>query len=161
MPSADGSNTKNLAAGYLRCVLALRRDVDPDGIWSPGTDPDQAAYEVVEKAIRTGPAQRAWELVLEVLRQTPDEDLATEAAGSLEDLVRHQGNNLIDQLEAEAQSNERFRWALGTIWLAEDDLSASVLERVVCASGNKIKPLTGPKPSLRVIDRIRNRPPNE
>jgi hypothetical protein len=157
MTNTDNSTTKHLAAGYLRCVASLRHNDDPDGVWTPDTDPDQAAYDTIKRAIRTGPAERAWELVLEVLGQTTDENLATEAAGSLEDLVRHQGNNLIDQLEAEAQSNERFRWALGTIWLAEGDLPASVLERVVRASGNKIKPLTGPKPSLRVIERIRNR----
>lgn len=155
MTDRSSSNTKELAAGYLRCAASLRAEHDPDLIWDPETDPDQAAYETVHKTIRSGPANRAWEFVLEVLRQIPDEDLATEAAASLEDLVRCQGESLIEQLEFQAEGDERFRWALGKIWLAEGDLPANIIGRVVRASDNKIKPLTGPKPSLRLIERLR------
>ena len=38
-------------------------------------------------------------------------------------------------------ADERFRWALGRMWLDADDLPPDLLARVVRASGGEIKPL--------------------
>ncbi|HEX8670645.1 MAG TPA: hypothetical protein VF710_02100 [Longimicrobium sp.] len=104
-------------------------------------DPEEAGHEAFEGAIWNGPAQTAWRLVLELLRTAPDDDLGFYAAGPLEDLVRLHGAELIDELEAEARRDSRFRWALGCIWLSHGELPPDVLARVVHASGNQIKPL--------------------
>ena len=125
---------QSLAAGYLRYARSLRRHDDPDGVWSPETDPDCAAYKAVDRTIRNGPPAQAWELVVEVLRQAPDEDLGTEASGRLEDFVRAHGASMIEQIE-------RFQWALGFVWLMADDHPTDILERIVQASGGAIKPL--------------------
>jgi hypothetical protein len=128
-------DVKAVAAGYLRYSKSLRSDHDRNTIWSPETDPDCAAYDLVDRVIRSGPAERAWEIVLEILRRAPDGDLDTQAAGPLEELVRRRGVALVGQIEREAHLDERFRWALGCIWLTVGDLPPDILDRVVRASG--------------------------
>jgi len=127
-----------LAAGYLRYVVELRRD-DPDAVSSPETDPDERAYKTVDTMIRKGAATDAWPVVLELLRQTPDEDLGHSAAGPLEGLVLRHGEALVEAIEAEAAADERFRWALGRIWLFASDLTAPIRDRIVRASGGAIQ----------------------
>ena len=127
-----------LVAGYLRYVAELRRD-DPDALASPETNPDERSYNTVEALIRNGPTAEAWPVVLEVLRQTPDEELDASAAGPLEDLVLRHGEALVEAIEAEAGRDERFRWALGCIWLFASDLTAPIRDRIVRASGGAIK----------------------
>jgi hypothetical protein len=89
----------------------------------------------------SGPAEAAWELVLEVLRRAPEERLDVYAAGPLEDLVRRWGVDLLEEIEKEASRNERFRWALGCIWLLVGDLPSTELERIVRASDGQIVPM--------------------
>ncbi|HEX8848274.1 MAG TPA: hypothetical protein VF761_01950 [Gemmatimonadaceae bacterium] len=127
-----------LAAGYLRYVVALRGD-DPDAVSSPETNPDEWAYKTVETMIRKGAAAEAWPVVLELLRQTPDAELGNSAAGPLEALVLRHGEALVEAIEAEAAQDERFRWALGCIWLFASDLKAPIRDRIVRASGGAIK----------------------
>lgn len=134
-------NPQSLAAGYVRYARSLRFDHDPDAVWSPETDPDCAAFQIVDRTVRNGPAPQAWELIVEVLRQTPDEELGFEGSGRLEDFVRAHGAAMIEQIEREAERDERFRWALGFVWLFVGDLPSDVLARVVQASGGVIKPL--------------------
>jgi uncharacterized protein DUF6869 len=142
--SDSESEFGDLAAGYLRCARSLRENHDPDGIWSPETNPDEAAYEAVDRAIREGPLDTAWALVKEILRQAPDEQLAAASVGTLEPLLQRRGGELVDRVEQEAQMDERFRWALACIWLCEGDMPADALARIVRASGGEIKPL-GPR----------------
>lgn len=125
--------------GYLRYSHSLRTD-DEDAVWEP-EDPDTAAYKAVENAIREAPALTAWTVVRALLQQTEDRELDVQAAGPLEELVRRRGAELIGEIEAEAERDPRFRWALGCIWLRLGDLPTPVLERVVQASGGEIKPL--------------------
>ena len=63
------------------------------------------------------------------------------AAGPLEDFVKRFGTEAIEQIETRAAEDPKFRAALGCIWLRADSLPANVLERVVRASGGRIKPL--------------------
>jgi hypothetical protein len=109
-------------------------ELDPDRV-------EEAGHDAFEDAIRGGPAQTAWHLVLELLRTASDDDLGVYAAGPLEDLVHLRGAELVDEIEAEASRDSRFRWALGCIWLSHGELPDDVLARVVRASGDEIKPL--------------------
>lgn len=129
----------DLVAGYVQYAEALSAGVPPDTV---EMDSAEAAYAAVERDVRRGPASRAWELTRAVLRAAPDERLGVYAAGLLEDLVRHQGAALVDTIEAEAALDERFRWALGGVWLTEGELPQPVIERIVRASGGAIRPLT-------------------
>lgn len=122
--------------GYIRYSAALQRgDADADA-----NAHDAAAYDALETAIWQAPAAVAWELVVTLLRRAPDADLDFHAAGPLENLVVHRGPELIGEIEAEAARDERFRWALGCIWLSRDEIPDDVLERVVRASGDAIQP---------------------
>jgi hypothetical protein len=126
-----------VVSGYLRYARTLRDDahtVDRD-------DADAVADDALRNAIFDAPAPTAWELVRTLLRQAEDDELSFHAAGPLEDLVALRGAELIDEIEAEARADKRFRWALGCIWLSHGALPAAVLERVVRASGGQIKPL--------------------
>ena len=134
---------ESLAAGYLRCARSLRCDYDPDGIWSPETDPDQAAYDAVDRLVRGGAAEDAWAVVLEVLRQAPDEELAGAAVGTLEPLLQRRGTEFVGLVEGAAAEDERFRWALGRIWLDHGDMPPEALARIVAASGGAIRPSGG------------------
>lgn len=63
------------------------------------------------------------------------------AAVVLEDLMKRHGEELVDRIEAEAKRNERFKWALGVVWLMESTLPPNVLRRVYHASGHRLKVL--------------------
>ena len=112
-------DTAALAEGYLRYRAELRQDDQADDdeyIESPNERADSA----VNHLLWYGPARRAWEVVLEILRRTPDAD-------------------------AEAERDPRFKWALGCIWLDEEsrDLPREIVDRIVAASGGRIKPMRG------------------
>ena len=137
---AASPDDESVARGYLRCAAELsREDDDPDAVWEPEVDPDQRDYDLVHHTIRDGPPERAWALVIAVLRLTPDDRSMHLAAGPLEDLVKCQGAALVDRIEAEAARDERFRRALGGIWLSEADLPMAELRRIVRASDDGIK----------------------
>jgi hypothetical protein len=135
MPEID---SEKLIAGYIQFAEALALGAPED---TPEMDAAADAYHAVERLIRQGRPTRSWPLVLEILRRAPDDRLDVYAAGPLEDLVRLHGAELVDAIEHEAAANERFRWALGCIWLLIDDLPVDTMERVVRASGGEIRPL--------------------
>lgn len=130
-------DVETVVSGYLRYS---RRPRDDDDAYDYD-HPDTIADDALCRAIADAPAGTAWELVRTLLRQAEDDELSFHAAGPLEDLVVLRGAELIDEIEAEAEGDARFRWALGCIWLSHGALPASVLERVVRASGGQIKPL--------------------
>lgn len=135
--TASTADSDALAAAYVRYSEIHGQRVPED---TPEMDADERAYSVVDGAMRTAAPERAWELVLAVLKRAPDDRLDVYAAGPLEELVRHQGTELVSVIEAEAARDERFRWALGCIWLQAKQLPADVLARIVRASGDAIKP---------------------
>ena len=128
----------DLAAGYIQYAEELARDLSPD---SPEITAAERAYELVEKTVRKGSAERAWRLVVEILRQAPDERLDVYAAGLLEDIVKFRGLEVIEAVEREAAADERFRWALGCIWLLVGEVPQELQERIVRASGGRVHPL--------------------
>jgi hypothetical protein len=50
------------------------------------------------------------------------------------------GTEVVDLVEAEAARDDRFTWALGKIWIVAKGLPPDVVERIVIASGNAIRP---------------------
>lgn len=131
-------DVETVVSGYLRYSRRPRDDRNDYD------HPDTIADDALRNAIVSAPASVAWELVRTLLRQADDGELSFHAAGLLEDLVALRGAELIGEIEAEARADERFRWALGCIWLSHGALPNDVLERVVRASGGQIKPL-GPR----------------
>ena len=143
MASADSSvpDVETIAQGYLRYSASLASEnFDPDSIWDPEHNPDDRAYSIVNDAVLNGPPERAWEIVTTLLRLSPDDRLGLHAAGPLEDMVRRWGTELVARIENLAAADERFRWALGGIWLTRTGrLQAAIVERIVAASDGSIK----------------------
>ena len=54
--------------------------------------------------------------------------------------TRLRGTEVVDLDEAEAARDDRFKWALGKIWIVAKGLPPDVVERIVIASGNAIRP---------------------
>ena len=144
----------DLAAGYIRYAEELAQDLSPD---SPDITAAERAYDLVEKTVRNGPAERAWGLVVEILRQAPDERLDVYAAGLLEDLVKFRAPEVIEAIEREAAADERFRWALGCIWLLVGEVPQELQERIVRASGGQVRPFDA-GPLAAALVRL---PPND
>lgn len=129
---------ETLVAGYIRFAEALGRGVPDD---TAETEAASDAYSAVEQIITHGPAGLAWDLVVEILRRAPDDRLDVYGVGPLEDLVRLHGVELVDVIEREAARDERFRWALGCVWLTVGELPARTMTRIVRASDGEIRPL--------------------
>jgi len=91
-------------------------------------------WDAVNDFVHTAPAEDAWDLVLELVRRAPDEVLGDVAAGPLEDVVRLHGAALVEWIEGEARRDERFRWALGCVWLSRGALPREAEDRIVQAS---------------------------
>ena len=54
--------------------------------------------------------------------------------------TRLRGTEVVDLVKAEAARDDRFTWALGKIWIVAKGLPPDVVERIVIASGNAIRP---------------------
>lgn len=102
-----------------------------------GSDPEFCA--LVDGSL-DGP-HAVWSVLLRLMDAVPDDLLGFVGAGPLEDAVVRWGAELVERIEAQAARDERFREALGCIWLSHGELSAAVLERVIRASGGEIEPL--------------------
>jgi hypothetical protein len=101
---------------------------------------DAWAFEEVLARISAEPDD-AWNLVLALVTMADDESLGYIGAGPLEKLVRRFGSDLVDRVEDRAREDPRFRFCLGSVWLSEGELPPAVQDRVVRASGGRIKPL--------------------
>lgn len=91
--------------------------------------------------LQSASAFDGWGLVREPVQRAPDHVLEFVAAGPLEHLVPAHGSALVDRLEHEAARDERFKSALGGIWMRHGDLPPEVETRIVAASGGQIQPL--------------------
>jgi hypothetical protein len=97
------------------------------------------AWEMARDLIIDDPPE-AWLLILELIRQAPDERvLGTVAAGELEEFIDAHAEAFIDRLEAEARRNSRLKEALAGVWIT--GLRRDLFDRVEKASGVR---LTGP-----------------
>jgi hypothetical protein len=119
-----------LARGYLKC----HRTRAVQDSW--------AFDEVLERVgLSSAEAVDAWDVVLALVTMADDESLGYIGAGPLEQLIRHFGPELVDRIEDCARQDPRFRFCLESVWLAEGDLPPAVQDRIVRASGGRIKPL--------------------
>jgi hypothetical protein len=101
-------------------------------------DQDFWACERVHEIVADADAERAFRLVLELVRSAADHHLQAVGAGAVEKLVKRHAAALIDQIEAEARRDARLREALGSVWLVAEDVPAHVLARLQEASGGTI-----------------------
>ena len=126
-----------LVSAYLRTVTRA----GPQSADEEDDDPDFWAFSEVSDRVRpSSDPGEAWDLVT-TLVDAAEESLDIVAAGPLEEFVRCFGARAMDQIEARAAEDPKFKTALGWIWLDTDELTPELLERVVRASGGKIKPL--------------------
>ncbi len=125
---------EDLIPAYFRFMEELRRGVPPD---TPEIDQLHDAHWALEHFVRTGPIEESWQLVREVLRRAPDDELADYSVGLLELFVSWRREEVVPFIEREAARDERFRWALGCIYL-DADLPDDSLRRLRAASGNVI-----------------------
>ena len=54
--------------------------------------------------------------------------------------TRLRGTEVVDLVEAGVARDDRFKWALGKVWVVAKGLPPDVVERIVIASGNAIRP---------------------
>lgn len=140
----NSSDLDRIATGFIAYRDLLAREAPYD---DPAMVSAEAAYDDLHRMTHDGSARDAWEVVLELLRRAPDEELDYYAAGPLEDLVQRRGEELVSEIEELAARDERFRWALGCTWLSVGALSAATLARIVKASDGEISksyPLADP-----------------
>ena len=105
--AADGDlNVELVAVAYAALCRNGMNETDP-GFW---------AFECMSNLVETAP-RAAWRCVLATLRHCEtDKEIATLAAGPLEDLVIKHGPEMIAEIEREAAGNDRFRRLLSGIW---------------------------------------------
>lgn len=112
-------------------------------------DVDEGADHFVRDTVATGDIALAWALVREFLRAAPDERLGIHAVGHLEELVRLRGPQCITEIEREAATDERFRFALGCIWIHDPQYASTVVDRFVAASGGALRVFRGGETAAR------------
>ncbi len=103
-------------------------------------DADFWAWEEAHDYLLHGEPERAWVVLLALVRQAESEDLEYVGAGLLEDLCQDHGPAFIDRIEAHAANDPKFKDALSNVWLNSLYAPADVVQRLVVASGWAIKP---------------------
>jgi hypothetical protein len=72
--------------------------------------------ELMMDAVRDVP-ETVWSAILKILQhELTDDQLASLAAGPLEDLLADHGIQFIERVEREAEQNPRFNRLLGGVW---------------------------------------------
>ena len=84
--------------------------------------------------------ERAWPVILELVKQGTEDQLGAVGAGPLEQLVESHAGAFIDRIEGQALADFRFQEALASIWLNQWNQDPSLISRVVAASGGQIEP---------------------
>jgi hypothetical protein len=97
-----------LVDGWIRLQYAYRERKSTDSLlW---------AHAVVDEICDRRPAE-CLRIILRILeRDSSDVIVGSLAAGPLEDLLARHGQLVIDAVESEARSNQRFRELLGGLW---------------------------------------------
>lgn len=104
--------------GWNREMILEKRD---------NSDTEWAVDEILDMTLNA--PQSLWEIVLEILgKNPPNEVLEVLAAGPLEDYLSQLGDSVIEQVEAEAARDRRFKSLLGGVW--KNAMSDQVWARV-------------------------------
>jgi hypothetical protein len=102
------------------------------------------AWSEVYDLIHDDPA-KGWLAVQALVRHsTSNETLGSIGAGALEDLIRLHPADIIEPIEELAREDERFRVALGCVWLRLEDLPENLVRRYWIASGRELGVLDAP-----------------
>jgi len=93
------------------------------------------AWDEVRRVVDEDPAERAWSVVLELIRASPDDAaLGSVGAGPLEDLLERHGDAVIDALEM-AAADRRVRYCISNVW--QRDMSDALWARLMAARGSE------------------------
>jgi hypothetical protein len=140
------SSLADLIATYHRHGLEKR----PEDFW---------AWDRVGEIVRGPDAERAWELVVALVRSAPDDRLEYVGAGPVEDFVETHGAALVDWIVGEARRDPRFRAALASIWLVAEETPADVLARFQEVTGGQILVATEAELDAAEAAWLRDNPP--
>jgi hypothetical protein len=124
----------DLIPRYFRFTEELRRGIPPNTL---EMDALADAHSELERIVCEEPIADSWQLVREVLQRAPDTELELYAVGLLELFVSARREGSISPIEREAAIDERFKWALGRIYL-DSDLPEDSVRRLHIASGHVI-----------------------
>jgi hypothetical protein len=93
--------------------------------------PNHWSWTILNELLEKAP-ERAWPLLVEIVRRAPDSGLNEIGAGPLEDLLGYNGPKVISKVEAQAAEDPRFRLALAGVW--QGMMSREIFERVQAAA---------------------------
>jgi len=94
------------------------------------------AHEEVERIVAEDTPERAWTVLRELIRASPDEEaLGSIGAGPLENLLARDGDRVIDAIETAAATDPRVRYCIGNVWQRE--MSDALWSRLVTARGDE------------------------
>jgi len=98
---------------------------------------DKSYFWAYEEIAGMEDPERLWRLMLEMIRITTDAGtLAYIAAGPLEELLKHYGNQFIERVENLARTDPHFREALTSVY--DSGFTPEVSARVRKASNKKL-----------------------
>lgn len=81
-----------------------------------------------------------WQLIQALIAQATEDDLEFIGASPLERFVKRHGVEAIAEIERAAAREPKFRIALGHVWIEENYHPATIIARLVAASGGKMVP---------------------
>jgi hypothetical protein len=123
---------QDLVAAWLKYHELLERSGDLAGHTTVGDEFIWAIHRL-DDMVREAP-EECWRLVMElVVRAQSDYQLASLAAGPLEDLLAQHGGEFIERVEVAAAKNDRFRETLIGVW--RNEIPEDVWVRVEKARG--------------------------
>ena len=133
LPSVDSSSYRsNLTSPEEWAAIWLRYN-------SEKRNEDFWAWDELTWTVADAP-ERAWPVILELVRQATDEQLGAIGAGPIEHLVENHVAAFVDRIEAQVFRDPRFQDALAAIWLNTWNQEPSLITRIVAASGGQIEP---------------------
>jgi len=102
------------------------------------------AWREVSDLVSDDP-EKGWLAIQALVRHaTTEETLCDIGCGPLEDLLRKHPANFVERVEALAAENERFRFALGCVWLSLEESPEDLCRRYWFASGRELSVLDAP-----------------
>ena len=108
MTAGDANNREAVIEAYFAHTRALEQGITDDPyLWAV-----EAMWEMIERA-----PEVAWTVILDMVgRAEGDHQIASIAAGPLEDFIVRHGWQYLDRVEREALANAKFRRALVGVW---------------------------------------------
>jgi len=112
MKGQDSFDDNELIEAYFRNALTDSKD----DLW---------AWREVDELVTDNP-EKAWKIILGLLERASSKlALRHVAAGPLEDLTRRHGEKYVERLVEEAKHNTRLQYALGHIYLRDENQPTS------------------------------------